>query len=162
MMKISNQTKLKIVLSLVLVGAVLAFQSRAWAWGGKGHHTVCQAATALVQEKELKEFLSKRPHIMGHLCNIPDIYWKSLGSEPNKVGNPTHYIDPEILGMTAKDVPLDFTRIVEKFQGSENQFEKGKKVFSVAGEFGSNWWRADQFFRRATANKDQWAQSTPP
>ncbi|MFN7262237.1 MAG: hypothetical protein ACK5UJ_00340 [Pseudobdellovibrionaceae bacterium] len=161
-MKFSNETKIKIVLTLIAVGAIMAFQTRAWAWGGRGHHVVCQAATALVQEKGLKEFLAKRPHTMGHLCNVPDIYWKSLGSEANKVGNPTHYVDPEILGMTAATVPLDFAELVQKYQGSDNLFEKGKKVFSVAGEFGSNWWRADQFFRRATANKEQWAQATPP
>jgi hypothetical protein len=124
--------------------------TNAYAWSGRGHHTVCDAASFLVKEKGLKEFLQLKPHVMGHLCNIPDIYWKDASSEIRSLGNPTHYINPEILGLSIADIPLDYKKIIHDFTGKKNQFREGT-IFSIPGEFGSNWWRADQFFRRATS-----------
>ena len=65
---------------LIILSAMLILFSSprpAHAWGGRGHNTICEAAAFLVKNKELKEFLQLRPHIMGHLCNIPDIQWKN-------------------------------------------------------------------------------------
>lgn len=123
----------------------------AFSWGGRGHHAICEAASFLVKDKNLKEYLKYRSHTMGHLCNIPDTYWKNLGAETSKLGNPTHYVDPEILGLKISDIPLDYSEIVKKYTGAENKFKPGSKINSIPEEFGSNWWRADQFFRKIAA-----------
>jgi len=133
-----------------------------FSWGGRGHHTICDAASYLVKENGLKDFLSFRAHTMGHLCNVPDIYWKSLPAEKTKIGNPTHYFDFEILGLNLKDVPLDYQKIVDEYTGKPNQFEKGKTIFSVASEVGSNWWRANQLFERTVSYGKQADKAAPP
>ena len=145
---------------ILCLGSALLSGPSAVAWGGRGHHSICDAAVFLVKEKGLREFLQMRPHVMGHLCNIPDIYWRNLGPEVGKQGNASHYVDPEILGTKIEEIPLDYSKIVEKFTGADNKYSKGK-IFSVPQDFGSNWWRADQFYRRATTmNKE--ALKEPP
>lgn len=139
----------------------LFFAPNIWSWGGRGHHAVCESAVFLVKNKDLKNFLQLKPHVMGHLCNIPDTYWKSLGPEVGKLGNPGHYLDPESLGLKVRDVPLDYRSIVAKYTGSKNAF-KGGTIFSVPTEFGSNWWRADQFYRRAIALESTFKTATAP
>ncbi|MGZ3768846.1 MAG: hypothetical protein ACXVCP_05075 [Bdellovibrio sp.] len=117
-------------------------------WGGRGHDSICRAASFLVKEPNLKEYLKNRPQMMGHLCNMPDFYWKSLGSEANNLGNPTHFIDIEVIGLDVKDIPLDYQKIVDEFTGKPDKFKNdGTTIKSVPREFGSNWWRADQFMR---------------
>ncbi len=132
-----------------------------FSWGGRGHHTICEAATFLVKNKNLRDSLTQKPYMMGHLCNIPDFYWKSLGAEVGKLGNSTHFIDPEILGLKVKDIPTDYKEIVTKYTGSKNAFKDGT-VFSIPTEFGSNWWRADQFYRRSIDLGKEWKKATPP
>jgi len=93
--------------------------------------------------------------MMGHLCNMPDFYWRSLGSEATKLGNPTHFIDVEITGLKVPEIPLDYKQVVETYTGKPNQFKAGATIFNVPTEFGSVWWRADQFYRRfVTFGKD--------
>lgn len=150
--------KMKIALSSMLILAPAA----SFAWGGRGHHTVCSVAVHLVQDKNLREFLMKRPHTMGHLCNIPDIYWKSLPRDQMKGGDSAHFIDPEIAGLKIRDVPLDFSELERTLTGQPNRFKPGAIIRSVVEEFGSSWWRADQFFRRVVARKDAFAAAVPP
>jgi len=128
------------------------------AWGGRGHHTLCDAATFLVQEKELREFLTTRPHTMGHLCNIPDIYWRSVSGDLTKEGNPGHFLDWEILGGSIQTIPFDYKKIVADFENKKKANEEGI-IRSVPHEFGSLWWRADQFYRRALVGKEALTQS---
>jgi hypothetical protein len=136
--------------------------ANAWAWGGRGHHTICSAAVFLVKDEGLRDFLKNRPHMMGHLCNVPDFYWKSLGGDVAKLGNPAHFIDVEITGLKVSDVPLDYKKMIHDFTGKPNHVHKEKTIFSVPAEFGSLWWRADQFFRRATSLEKDWKKATPP
>lgn len=139
----------------------LSIHTKTFAWGGRGHHTICDAASFLVQEPGLLEYLRYKPHVMGHLCNIPDIHWKSLGADISRIGSPAHYVDPEILGLKIKDIPLDYKLLVKKYTNTENKFKSGT-VRSIPSEFGSNWWRADQFFRRAIAVKSTWSKAKLP
>jgi hypothetical protein len=85
---------------------------------------------------------------MGHLCNIPDTYWRSLGPEVTKVGNPTHFIDVEITGLKVSEVPTDFKTIVDTYTGKANHFKPKSVIANVPTELGSLWWRADQLYRR--------------
>jgi hypothetical protein len=150
-----------IVLSLFAT-ALFFSSSTAIAWGGRGHYTICEAAVFLLKEKSLKESLQQKPFMMGHLCNIPDFYWKSLGPEVGKLGNATHFIDVEITGLALKDVPLDYQKVISTYTGQKNQFKKDSTIFNVPTEFGSNWWRADQFYRRAVGLGKEWKTAAPP
>lgn len=133
----------KLFMSLVILFGSLS----AWAWGGRGHATICESAVYLVQNKTLKEYLLNKPQMMGHLCNIPDTYWKTLPADIRKHGDAAHYVDPEITGLAVKDIPVSFTVLVDKYTGTDNKEDKNKKILSVPTEFGTNWWRADQFYR---------------
>lgn len=133
----------------LLISALLFFPKYTFAWGGRGHAAICEAAVFLVKNPQLKEYLQNKPHMMGHLCNIPDIYWKGLSSEVRKLGDPGHYIDPEILGLSVKDVPTDYKSIIEKYTGQSNKYKESATIYSIPDELGSNWWRAEQFYKRA-------------
>lgn len=147
----------------VILSALILFSQSALSWGNRGHHTICVSATHLVKDDVLRPFLKNRMHSLGHLCNIPDIYWKSLGSETSDIGNPTHYIDPEILGMTVLEMPTDIKTIMEKYTGIENRYKKnGSKIFSIPKEMGSLWWRADQFYRLVSELKNSFAGNLNP
>lgn len=147
---------------LPLCCAIMVMDSSALAWGGRGHHTICSAAVHLVKNQELKNFLTYRPHVMGHLCNVPDIYWKSLGPKISELGNPTHYIDPDVIGVKIKDMPLELDKIVENYTGKDNQFKTGRKIFSVPNDMGTLWWRADQFVRNIISLKDSFTGAVAP
>lgn len=132
-----------IVLFLILLNSSVAFS-----WGGRGHDAICRAASFLVKEKNLKQYLQNRPQMMGHLCNMPDFYWKSLGPKVNNLGNSTHYINSEVIGLELKDIPLDYKKIVAEFTGKPDKFKNdGSTIKSVSEQLGSSWWRADQFMR---------------
>jgi len=148
-----NKTALNIKAPLIIATALACvtavYSPRLQAWGGRGHDSICESAVYLVQNKNLKDFLMSKPHLMGHLCNIPDIYWKSLPMELRRHGDSGHYVDPEVIGLAVKDIPTDYKAIVEKYTNSENKDKTNAKILSVPLEFGSNWWRADQMFRIA-------------
>ncbi|MFZ3228821.1 MAG: hypothetical protein WA160_01355 [Pseudobdellovibrio sp.] len=151
-MTILSTKKLASVIMPVLFLALSTFlvQQKAFAWGGRGHASICEAAVYLVKNPSLKDYLQNKPQMMGHLCNIPDIYWKSLSEDSRKFGDPGHYIDTEILGIKLNEIPTDYKKIVATYTGADNKFKDGAKIFSVPYELGSIWWRADQFYRRAT------------
>lgn len=147
---------------LLFLWLLLFFSQNVYSWGGRGHHTICSAAPHLVKNDSLKSFLKFRVHTLGHLCNIPDIHWKSLGPEISEVGNPTHYIDPEIIGLKVEDVPLDIHIIIEKYTGTENLYKNNGKIFSIPKEFGTLWWRADQFYRLISDLKSPLSTAATP
>lgn len=136
---------------LLAPALVLFFSSAAMAWGGRGHHSVCEAAVHLVKSPQLKEYLMNKPHVMGFLCNVPDVYWKSLSAETRKLGDPGHYINVEKIGLKFSEVPSDYKKIVETYTGKASKYDASQTLYSVPDEVGSNWWRADQFYRRALA-----------
>lgn len=139
----------KSVLSLFFIFLALFIPHQGRAWGGRGHHAICEAAVFLVQEEGLKTYLQNKPQIMGHLCNIPDTHWRSISGEVSRIGGPTHFVDFEVIGLKPKEVPADYKKIIQDYTGKPNMFKEGATVFSIPEEFGSSWWRADQFFRRA-------------
>lgn len=125
-----------------------------FAWGGRGHDTICQSAVFLVKNKTLKDFLRNKPNMLGHLCNIPDIYWRGVAPEQTKEGNPTHFVEAEALGLPIKDMPLDMKVLIEKYTGAEDKSKPGSKILSLPHEIGTNWWRTNQLFELAvTAGK---------
>ncbi|MEK2689782.1 hypothetical protein [Bdellovibrio sp. GT3] len=148
---------------LKLVLPLLLLSSTAFAWGGRGHDAICRAAVFLVKDEGLKEYLRNKPQMMGHLCNIPDFYWKSLGGEANKHGNPAHFIDIEVIGLKVADIPSDYKKIITEYTGKENKFKNdGTTIKDIPTEFGSAWWRADQFVNRIAALNKDFAAAKPP
>jgi hypothetical protein len=139
----------------------LGISNQAWSWGGRGHSSICEAASFLVKEEGLKEMIAHKSHVMGFLCNIPDTYWKNISPEINKVGSPAHYVNPQVLGLKPLEVPLDYNKIVADYTGKPN-IAKGGTLFYIPTDFGSNWWRADQFFRRASNLKEAFAKAPMP
>lgn len=134
-------------ISAVLLLSVLQYSQSAYSWGGRGHNSICEAAVNLVKNTELKEFLKARPHIMGHLCNIPDIYWKSLPNEVKAADFAGHFINAEKIGLKLADVPVDYKKIVESYTGKPNKENEAQTLFSIPDELGSLWWRGDHFYR---------------
>jgi hypothetical protein len=128
-------------------------------WGGRGHDTVCQAAVYLVKNKNLSDFLKFRPHVMGHLCNLPDTFWRSLDRKLTQHGDPTHYVNAELIGVAIQDMPTDLNAIIEKYS---NDPAHAKKKISVPMEMGTNWWRADQMVRRGIEFGKQIASAEAP
>lgn len=148
--------RVSLTLILSLVG------TKVLAWGGRGHDSICQAAAFLVKNPHLRELLQNRPHMMGHLCNIPDTYWRSLAPDLRKLGDPGHFINAENLGLRLSELPTDFRAIVDTYTGQEIKTKDGKKMMSVPEELGSNWWRTDQFYRRALSDAVNVSQQTAP
>jgi hypothetical protein len=136
--------------------------SSALAWGGRGHAAICEAAAFLVKEKGLHHFLITRPQMMAHLCNIPDIYWRSLPSEVTSLNSPTHYIKPEVVGLKLSEFPEKYSTLEKQFEDQPNKAKPGVKITSIAKEVGSVWWRADQFQRLAIRSGKEIRASKPP
>lgn len=118
---------------------LLATHSYAHAWGERGHHTICEVATKLVKNAELKKFLATRSEVMGHLCNVPDIYWRNLPNGEGATGDETHFLDPENAGVSAAQVPTDIGAFYALLKTAESNQQKAEKL-------GSNWWRVQQFY----------------
>jgi hypothetical protein len=135
----------KILLILLLLAPSFCF-----AWGERGHHTICEVAAKLVKSPELASLLKEKTHMMGHVCNVPDIYWRNLGTV-SKSGDATHFLDPENLGYSLNNLPTDYQQILTDKQGKYS--EVLKKNIDVAEDLGSSWWRYDQFYRRALADE---------
>lgn len=140
-------------LSLLALFVATLLPAPALAWGARGHDEICEIASRLVREPALREFFATRSHLLGHLCNVPDISWKSLSFELRKDGDPSHYVNPEKLGKTPSTLPLDFRKVENALDAS------GDRIGHSAG---SLWWRADQFFRLAVAAGKRAATTPPP
>ncbi len=152
-----------LVLTIVFLAVQYSTQPlKAWAWGGRGHAVICEAAVHLVESPELKDYLMAKPHLMGHLCNVPDIYWKSLSSETRKKGDPGHYINAEKIGLALGQIPTDYKKIIETYTGKPNKQNESQTLFSIPDELGSSWWRADQFYRRAIEAGKNLKDLAPP
>lgn len=127
--------------ALLIVTMTLALApSSAHAWGERGHHLICQVATSLVKEKALREYLVGKGHLMGHVCNIPDIAWGARGKRTPETDS-AHFLNPERFKEIAfADMPTDLAQLARLTHQTPQQ---------LATTLGTGWWRVDQFFRRA-------------
>jgi hypothetical protein len=127
--------------SVGLLCTVLVFlnSDKSLGWGERGHHVICEVATRLVESEELFRFLQGRGHMSGHVCNIPDIHWKSHPENAKEI-DASHFMDPENLKYKISEVPVDLNRVAS---------EKSKSKEELALELGTLWWRAEQFYRSA-------------
>ncbi len=132
----------KVFTKSLLSFLLLSYSWQAHAWGERGHHLVCEEASRLVKEEGLKDLLKTRSHVMGHLCNVPDIHWKSMPSNLTRVGNPTHYIEPDMAGFSIEETPTLFSEFLQQLSQSGNAIQLVHKV-------GTLWWRAEQLYNLA-------------
>ena len=124
----------------------LAIAPLAQGWGERGHNLIARVAARILVQKSkdgrmLSPFLAKE-HMLGHLANVPDIYFRGLG-DISKDEGPTHYIDLEYLSTspTMLNLPLDFEK------ATDLAAKNGK---DLAKEVGTNPWRCKQLLRLMT------------
>ena len=129
-----------------------------WAWGAQGHHVICVVATQLVKNKELADFLRFRSNQMGHLCNIPDIYWRDL-HKSDHLGDADHYVNPDAFEFSLDKTPQTFLELVEQLKSKLNP---QNPIEDAANRFGTLYWRTDQLYKRAIAAGILAAQAKPP
>lgn len=86
------------------LAVLLAFNSSiSYAWGSKGHDVIAKLAAQIFEVKygekapDYSKILSEKAEMLGHLANVPDVYWKSLPKDITRDLNPTHYIDMEYI-----------------------------------------------------------------
>lgn len=136
----------KIIATVFFISLGVSFEASAW--GLRGHQVVCEAAAFSVRNEELSVFLKARVPMITSLCNIPDTSWRSKGPEITAINGPTHFIDPEILGIPVGSVGTDYRQLQIEFEGQDNKYKAGQKILSLHRDLGSVWWRVDQFVRR--------------
>ena len=135
-------------LPLILISLV---PQLSFGWGEQGHHILCEAATRLVKNENLKNFLQKKNHLMGHLCNIPDINWKREPKIPNYdiINSYSHGMNLDKIYGHIKNVPTDFDEVKQKLHDLNlDPYRKG-----------TLWWRAQQFYSEAIKNGNLAAKS---
>jgi len=85
-----------------LLSASLA-TSVAYAWGERGHDACSRIAARLLADHKDPEtakfgaFLQKKENMLGHLANVPDIVWRSMGAELDKTSSPAHFVDLDFI-----------------------------------------------------------------
>lgn len=125
---------------------------QALAWAERGHHVICEVASRLVEEPGLKKFLLSRQHQLGHVCNIPDIYWRDIRPQ-NPIADATHFMNPENYNWSAAEVPTSLAEISRL---------TGDTPDVIAAKLGTLWWRADELFREASGAVAAAKAATPP
>lgn len=139
---------------LILLPAVLAALSprSALAWGERGHHAVARAAAlqvlmgldlSLLGDEEAALHRGLRDHFrfkalqLGHLANIPDTAWRSMGREVAAMNSPTHFLDAERWTRDIGAIPLDYAAArAQAASLSVDLWEAGTLI-----------WRAEQFYQ---------------
>lgn len=132
-----------------IILVALMVHCQAHAWGERGHHAICAVASTLVENPELRNFLQARAHMLGYLCNIPDIAWRDADQE--KVADATHYFNPDRVGLRTQDFPTDLQAGYEKYLAQASTMAPPLSRLEFYRTVGSSWWRAEQFFRQAVA-----------
>lgn len=122
--------------SIFLFFSLLYFSQNSYAWWQRGHDIICQASGHLVKNPELKHFLKMRGPTLSYMCNIPDTHWKQLPREITVIGNPTHF------ATLLKHSEANSNLILQELSNKKSALE----FKNFLQEFGSAWWRADQFY----------------
>jgi hypothetical protein len=131
-----------------------------FAWGSQGHDLITRVAVRLLQDKvqdnkKCTAPFTNRELMLGHLANIPDNHWRSLDPKLTAVGNPTHFIDWEVLSTNPSfsTVPLDYGKALlqaakscEKDSKAQTCPTGGLEGKNLAATLGSAPWRVSQFW----------------
>jgi hypothetical protein len=122
-------------LSIVCLLLFSFWNTDAFAWGERGHDLVTRVAARIMAAKHGQEAahpFQLKDHMLGHLSNIPDIYWRGIGKEISDVNGPTHYVDMEYLHPQPelKNLP----RTILKVESNMGQFCQKKTKDYVCPE----------------------------
>lgn len=131
----------------ILLSVQLPFAAKtAFAWGERGHDLIARVASRIIVQrtkdgKLLTPFAAKE-HMLGHLANVPDIYFRDL-EEARKLEPPTHYIDLEYLSLspTIANLPSDYSKAAALAE---------KNGYDLETKVGTNPWRCGQLQRLMT------------
>lgn len=154
----SRALKVSVFLSLC---SFVSIEQQAFAWGQRGHHSICFAATRLLENADLKKFFEGRGDALAHVCNLPDTSWRN--QPDTKPGEWAHFMNVERLGYTTASVPTDLSEICRLHQGKPHPTNPDRGI-NVAEDLGSALWRAEQFYllAEAAAQRAVAAQMLPP
>jgi hypothetical protein len=108
-------------------------------------------------------FMLSKGHMIGHVCNLPDISWRSLevplgpDGQPMSgtildptVGDEAHFINPENFGFKNDDGSPATIKVPLKYAEVEKIADGAKKPNMTAHQTsGSNWWRTQQLYSLA-------------
>lgn len=134
-------------------------------WGEAGHHLVGRLSAKLLahhplivakfghemvlQERRRKNaFLNtfyERRFMLGHLGNIPDTYWRNLEESKTRMGNPTHYLNREIVLEMESQVGFAIPKIPADYETAKRLVKKDKPKVNFFEQIGTLPWRAQQF-----------------
>jgi hypothetical protein len=152
------------LLACLALTALAVASPRASAWGERGHDLIARVATRVAiaragGDPSVRALLGPKEHMLGHLSNIPDILWRNLGKDVEKLGAPTHYVDIEYL--TMKPSLADFPLTIAAAETRMRDLCAGKAAAYVcptegqekpqASHAGTAPWRVRQFFERMRA-----------
>jgi hypothetical protein len=104
-------------MKLVIGAFALVLSTQAWAWGEVGHDLISRVAVRLQKDRgnlELYNAMLPKEAMLGHLGNVPDIFWRSGSEDVKKANDPTHFIDLEYLMDGATFHPEKFPSSVKE------------------------------------------------
>ena len=146
--------------SLAFCAALWALPTSGACWGERGHHAAARdAALAILTGVDLsaqspadaalyrglRDFCRGRAIELGHIANIPDTAWRSMGDEIENMNGPTHFMNSEILTDDFDTIPLDYQDALARYQGKPSRLD-GRPVDLF--KTGTLIWRAQQFYDR--------------
>ena len=144
-----------------------ASASTAFAWGERGHDLVARVAVRLIIERatatngedQFAVALAPKEHLLGHLANVPDIVWRSIGRDVEEMNAPTHYIDLEYFAPTPKfdnlpKTPADMVEQIRKLcaaAAKDYVCPDDHPERLTANAAGTAPWRVQQLYQRMRA-----------
>ncbi len=97
---------------LVCSLGLFTMSSSLLAWGERGHDAVARVAVRLTADGQEPaagswgKLLAQKEHMIGHLANVPDIVWRRLGPEIDRLNAPSHFVDMEYVLEGRETTPL--------------------------------------------------------
>lgn len=132
----------------------------AFAWGERGHDTVARVAARIVAKTDSKlgPLLLKKEYMLGHLANVPDIAWYSMGKAISSENKPTHYLDfefiwPEKSLPKFSQLPKTYDELLKRIEiqckDSDKPCAKGDTLEKKAAKTGHAPFRVEQLVAKA-------------
>jgi hypothetical protein len=127
----------KFFFSLIVLLSVALYGTRSFAWGRRGHATVCQTAAVLSSHQPKGDVLRAHSFDLGYYCNVPDLIWKKAATYDSEWFN--HFMDLEIFNRGLKG-----SKIEKPFEMTRPEFDKAFP--SIPNNAGRSWWRIRELF----------------
>ena len=141
---------LKLPLYLTWLGSVV-WSNSVFPWGERGHDLVTRVAVKQLDEisqhnPALTRPFKLRDHMLSHLSNAPDFYWRSpaMSDAERALNYPTHFIGMETAYPDQKDLN-EFDTSIDYFYQSSS----GREIRDPS-QIGTAPWRVLQFYKLLT------------